>query len=437
MKNQMLKLSSLVLVIFVLSACGTSRKTIATTKSIETTTKRVTDKGDGVVEVVKDYPNAPYEIYHLANQYYKAKKYEQALKHINKAIKKEKNEVEFYLLKSHILAKLERYKELEQTTTEAINIDRNNDKLYELRANARYFNLDYDGASLDYEKAITFNPQKTKYYHNYITLLKGMNRYNEVLNVFHRFEENSKEYTMNDKYATSEHIYFNAAVAYYLNKEYEKAITNYSKAIEYDKNHYAYYQNRGEAYRKLEQYEKALADCTKALSIEQRNAELYNNRGQVYMVLKEYEKAKNDFLYAVRLGKGNELGLILNLAMVYSELENHQESARYYKLIIDSKDLNEPMIFGNYGYELIALRQYKEAVLVFDKALELDKNEVDFYIGLAVAYYQLGNVQKTVENLENIKTKTKYLPTPNLLEKLEKEDYRYLNDFKKVWKKLF
>ena len=62
------------------------------------------------------------------------------------------------------------------------------------------------------------------------------------------------------------------------------------------------YYNRGNAYEKKGQYDKAISDFTKAIEINPRHADACYNRGVVYYYKKDYEKALDDFYKAQKLG---------------------------------------------------------------------------------------------------------------------------------------
>ena len=64
--------------------------------------------------------------------------------------------------------------------------------------------------------------------------------------------------------------------------QYDKAISDYTKAIEINPRFAEAYYNRGLAYGKKGQYDKAISDYTKAIEINPRFAEAYNNRGDAY-----------------------------------------------------------------------------------------------------------------------------------------------------------
>ena len=63
------------------------------------------------------------------------------------------------------------------------------------------------------------------------------------------------------------------------------------------------YGNRGRAYgRDKGQYNKAISDFNKAIEIDPKYAMAYNNRGAAYFYIKEYENAWNDVKKAQALG---------------------------------------------------------------------------------------------------------------------------------------
>jgi len=52
--------------------------------------------------------------------------------------------------------------------------------------------------------------------------------------------------------------------------------------------------NRGLAYSNLGQYQKAIDDYTRAIELDPENADTYDNRGLAYVTLSQYQKAIDD-----------------------------------------------------------------------------------------------------------------------------------------------
>jgi len=73
--------------------------------------------------------------------------------------------------------------------------------------------------------------------------------------------------------------------------QYEKAIEDYSKAIDLSQNMediYVIYYNRGYAYDSKGEYDKAIEDFTKAIDINPEYIKAYNNRGFSYRSIRSW-----------------------------------------------------------------------------------------------------------------------------------------------------
>jgi PGF-CTERM protein len=81
--------------------------------------------------------------------------------------------------------------------------------------------------------------------------------------------------------------YNNRGAAYYDLKQYERAIEDYSKAIELNPNYVGAYINRGVTYYDLKQYERAIEDFDKAIELNPNLAEAYDYREHALSKLKE------------------------------------------------------------------------------------------------------------------------------------------------------
>ena len=87
--------------------------------------------------------------------------------------------------------------------------------------------------------------------------------------------------------------YNNRGGAYYLKEEYESAIIDFTKAIDLNPDYAEAYNNRGVAYHLKEDYESAIADYTKAIQLKPDYAIAYNNRGRAYGVKDKVDRSTN------------------------------------------------------------------------------------------------------------------------------------------------
>jgi tetratricopeptide (TPR) repeat protein len=89
---------------------------------------------------------------------------------------------------------------------------------------------------------------------------------------------------------------------YYAKGQYDKAISDYNKAIEIDPNFAEAHLYRGNTYAVKGQYDQAISDYSNAIKINPKNVLAYNNRAAVYYDKREYDKAWEDIHKAQSLG---------------------------------------------------------------------------------------------------------------------------------------
>ena len=78
-------------------------------------------------------------------------------------------------------------------------------------------------------------------------------------------------------------------------RDYEKAIAEFTKAIEAEPGDAKNYFNRGTAYRGANKLTEALADFSKAIELAPQDVAAYIGRGEVLLVQKQQDPALADF----------------------------------------------------------------------------------------------------------------------------------------------
>ena len=84
-------------------------------------------------------------------------------------------------------------------------------------------------------------------------------------------------------------------------KEPEKAVASYSKAIESNPKNAAAYLKRAFQYCRMKKFDEAKADYDKAISIEPKNAKTYRERGCMLGSLRRYHEAIKDFSKSIEI----------------------------------------------------------------------------------------------------------------------------------------
>lgn len=135
------------------------------------------------------------------------------------------------------------------------------------------------------------------------------------------------------RYPDQAHAYNSRGNIYYDERDYERAMADFTQAIEIDPQFAIAYNNRGNIHAGLGEDERAIADYDQAIEINPQYAIAHYNRGNAYYRLREDERAIADYDQAIRFDP--------QLAIAYDKL-----GQIYY-------------ISGNYELAVFNLREYE------------------------------------------------------------------------------
>jgi len=194
------------------------------------------------------YPNEPNIFHLLGIIYLKEKKFEKAIKLINKSI------------------------HLNHENYSAFN-----------NLGICYANLNNNEESLiNYNKAIKLKPNFAEAYQNKAIVLQKM----------HLFEESLKNYDeaikLNPNYAEA---YNNKGVVLKSLNRLEEAIESYNKAIKLKINYAEAYNNKGITLKTLDRFEEAIENYNKAIELNPYYIEAYNNLSFIFQFKKDFNNA--------------------------------------------------------------------------------------------------------------------------------------------------
>jgi tetratricopeptide (TPR) repeat protein len=215
------------------------------------------------------------------------------------------------------------------------------------------------------------------------------------------------------KYNYAQIAYYNRGTAYGNLVQWDKAIADYSKAIEIDP-HYSptivtdrsfniclmAYVNRGAAYGDIGQQKKAIIDFNKAIEIDPKYATAYYNRGFVNFTFRHWDQAIADYSKAIEIDPNFKVAYN-DRGDTYCELQQWDNAiADYSKAIeIDTKNV---IAYSNRGNWYTKLSQWDKASIDFSKAVEMDpKNSVDYYY-LGNCYLNLQKWNQAIVNYSKV-----------------------------------
>lgn len=100
---------------------------------------------------------------------------------------------------------------------------------------------------------------------------------------------------------TDSEMFYKRANVYMNNRQYNLAVTEYTKAIELDPQYAKAYHNRGLAYYFVGKNFLSIEDYTKAIELNPQYAKAYTNRGSVYHTLGRSALAIEDYTKVIQL----------------------------------------------------------------------------------------------------------------------------------------
>ncbi len=121
-----------------------------------------------------------------------------------------------------------------------------------------------------------------------------------------------------------------------LKGEYDKAVSDFDKALSINPKNADAFRNRGLAWLRKGDRDKAIADFTKSLGIDPKSAWAYTNRGLAWWRKGEYDKALPDYLKAVEIDT-NFVPASNNLASFYATCPDAQYRDGWFAVQIAGK----------------------------------------------------------------------------------------------------
>lgn len=103
------------------------------------------------------------------------------------------------------------------------------------------------------------------------------------------------------KYKNTAILYNFRALVWSFKGENDKAIVDYTSAIDLAKNYYEAYTNRAMAWLRKKEFEKAIQDFTLSINIYSRNAQAYFYRAVTFSELNQFKNALIDYKKAIKL----------------------------------------------------------------------------------------------------------------------------------------
>ena len=303
-----------------------------------------------------------------------------AIANYNKAIEIDPKDIYSYNNRGLSYINLGKYESAIADFNKAIELDSNYDKPYFNRALAYEDLGQIDDAKQDFQKVLllTSDPTLRKYTENELKKLQAFN----------------------SSAANSSMDHYNNGEKYYQNGDYDKAIVEFTTAIELNPNYIDAYHHRANAYINLGKYDLALADLDEAILLSPDNAFLYHVRGLFYREIGDFGKVLADQNKAISINP-QYADAYLERGVAYGNLGDHDKAFVDFNKAIEL-DPNNPLSFYNRGYEYHLQGEYQQAINDFNKTIEVNPNYVEAYNNRGIAYAMLEDYSKAIIDFNKV-----------------------------------
>jgi tetratricopeptide (TPR) repeat protein/S1-C subfamily serine protease len=233
-----------------------------------------------------------------------------------------------------------------------------------------------DKALIAIDKAIQLQPKNPNLYNEKWVVLGSLKRYSEAEAAISKTIELSRRAV----------FFNNRGNLYYFQKKWDLALANYNEAIKLNPQSAYIYASRGNAYDELKKWDLALDDYNKAIQLNPQDAFAYNNRGVFYVRQKKWNLALADYNKAIELSPKYAHAYTMRAIFYENQkkwdlaLADYTKAIELYSQIADGIQLHPQGAYLNRGKLYANQEKWELALADFNKAIELNPQNGDAYI---------------------------------------------------------
>jgi tetratricopeptide (TPR) repeat protein len=204
--------------------------------------------------------------------------------------------------------------------------------------------------------------------------------------------------------AMSPKQYWEKGIGYAENKLYIDAVQNFTQAIRTNKGEISIadvariFNSRGLAYQGLNELDKAIDDFSNALELDDKNPEFSLNRANAFLGRKQYERARDDFSGAIKLTPRSAAAYAGRAKANQAAGSSDLALADYQKLL-ELEPRNVSALYGM-GLAYKSKRQDAKAIEVFNELLKIDPRYADASYQNAGLFARAGKIDSACVWLE-------------------------------------
>ncbi len=184
--------------------------------------------------------------------------------------------------------------------------------------------------------------------------------------------------------------------------KHEEAIIEYKMARWIDSLCFSAYSGLVQAYEEIGDYDNAISTYLKFISIHPNNAILHSNIANLYFMKGEYEKAVSHYQSAITLNPKQDWTSIVAQTLGYVQqnvIKNTDAAIEAFQAayLLTPKELDIYISLGSAFYDK---EDYKNALIIYRRALELEPNNAKIHCNLGYLYWGMGELSEAVKEYE-------------------------------------
>ena len=186
-------------------------------------------------------------------------------------------------------------------------------------------------------------------------------------------------------------IHFFSGEQLYKSGNFDKAITEYTTAINLHPGFTEAFISRGNTWLKRNDYNRAIEDYSRAIRLDSGKADVYNYRGFARSERGEHSQAIEDFSRAISINP-NYVDALINRSHSYYQTGNYNRVIEDCTRILNL-ERNNPFIWNRRGSAYYRLEEDDKAISDFSEAIRLRSN-------YAIAWRNRGNAWQSKGDME-------------------------------------
>jgi len=180
---------------------------------------------------------------------------------------------------------------------------------------------------------------------------------------------------------------------------YDNAIELITRAIQLNPNIPDYHNSLGNIFLYQDRLDEALNCYQYALNLGADSAAIYNNVGNIFKKKEEFEQAITYYQHAVKLQAGFKDALC-NLTNIYAKLKQFDQAIEYFEKLLPITPPDNAHVYYSYAEALREVGRLTDAILYYQRALDLNPNYIDALIGIAKVKEKQGKFLEQIKYYE-------------------------------------